>query len=150
MSSLRLLVLGLILLVPGSAAHHWNGNDNPGAANFGDSGCPYGSAECYADYLCTGGAPPQAVDLVLHCGLRAAGEAEDVALWAPYYAWWWLEVPFDVAEGAPNLVNTATAAEREEVNTLLCESVWSFFCANPIALPEHITVIDDPVGPYPL
>lgn len=154
---LRALALAGALLsaMPVAAASHWTYDSGSEWAYPGGSAC-YTNAlgatvdpACIVAYLCTGGAPPQAVDLALYCANRAAGKADDVALWLPVFAWSYVDSAAALAEDQPASVNRLTAAERGQVNTVLCTQVWSFFCANPIALPEHVPLAD-PLGPFPL
>ena len=151
---LRLLTISCALAAtaaPTASAAHWTYDSGGDWASIGGSICYThgGDAACIAAYLCTGGAPPQAVDLVLYCAGRAAGEADDVALWVPVYAWAWADDLTRLAENEPSALNQQTAVERGVVNGVLCTTVWSFFCTNPIALPEHVPAAD-PIGPYPL
>jgi hypothetical protein len=149
---MRLLLVAataLLLTAPVASAHHeWNW-ESTDATDVGDSGCSPIDPECVAAYACTGGAPPQVVDLVLHCAVRASNEAEDVALWVPYYAWMWADWGTAVGEDSLFIANGAVGPTVAEVNTVLCDTVWSFFCSNPLAIPDHMP-ISDPVTDYPL
>lgn len=154
---LRALALAGALLsaFPVAAASHWTYDSGGEGAYPGGSTCYTNALSaivnpgCLAEYLCTGGAPPQAVDLALYCASRAAGEADDVVLWLPVFAWVYVDSGADLAEEQPAALNDQTASERGQVNTVLCTQVWSFFCANPIAFPQHVPLAD-PLGGYPL
>lgn len=154
---LRALALAgaLLAVLPVAAASHWTYDSGGEWAYPGGSTCYTNvlgasvNPGCLAAFLCTGGAPPQAVDLALYCASRAAGTADDVVLWLPVFAWAYADSAVALAEEQPASINALTAAERGQVNTVLCTQVWSFFCANPIALPEHAPLAD-PLGGYPL
>ena len=150
-----LALAGALLMLPVAAASHWAYDSGSEWAYPGGSTC-YTNAlaatvnpDCLVAYLCTGGAPPQAVDRALYCANRASGAADDVVLWVPVFAWAYADSAAALAEDQPAFLNARTATERGQVNTVLCTQVWSFFCANPIVLPEHVPLAD-PLGPFPL
>lgn len=148
MRSPLMAVTALLLIAPAASAHHWAIDWVDADDDLGDSGCEYSETSCGLDYLCTGGAPSQAVDLVLYCALRAAGEAEDVAIGLAHLAYAFADFGTEFTENLPGTVHDAGQDDVDGVNVILCTQVWSFFCSNPIILPEHIP-IGDPVGPYP-
>lgn len=120
-----LLAAALLLAVPAASAHHWEIDWDSPDNDLGDSGCDYTNTDCGLAYLCTGGAPPQVVDLVLYCALRASGEAVDVVLALPRFAYAWADF--------------ATFTVEDAVGGILCSQVWSGWCTIP-----------DPVDQYPL
>jgi hypothetical protein len=147
LNRLMLAALSALLFAPLASADHWD--DDNGWTPVGDSLCDPDEAQCVLGYLCTGGSPPQIVDTALHCGMRAAGEAQPVALWVPEYAW----VVFDAQTAQVDerfaTVHDSTVAPVAEANTVLCGTIWSFFCDNPLVVPDDLPV-NDPFGAYPL
>jgi len=139
--------IALLLTAPAASAHHWTNDADWN--NVGDSACNFLDPVCVVDYACTGGAPPQAVDLALYCAFRAAGEAGDIAFWVPLFLWdWAVDFPLELAEEVPGILHNALQGDVDDVNFILCTEVWSFFCTNPIVIPEHIP-INDPAGERP-
>ncbi len=143
-----LALLLLAPLVPSASAGHWN-DDSPQSDIFADSTCFWSDAGCVADYACRGGAPPQAVDFALYCAGRASSEGQDIAMWVPFFLWdWGVDFPTSLAESVPAFVHDEAQDDVDQANIVLCAQVWSFFCTNPVIIPEHIP-IDDPFGAEP-
>jgi hypothetical protein len=144
---LLLALLTALFAAPLASAEHWD--DDNGWTPVGDSACNPDEASCLVVYLCTGSSPPQIVDTALHCSQRAAGEARPVVLWVPEYAWVAVDGQAAGVDERLAAVQASTAAPVAEANLLLCGTVWSFFCANPLFVPDDMPV-DDPFGAYPL
>lgn len=145
------LALALLMIAPAASAHHWEtDNSNPGSAGVGGSGCPNKpiASSCIVEYMCTDGAPPQAVDKVLHCATQAAGNSVPAAVWSVYFAWYAADAYSAAAEGLLGYAHDTAQPHADTANGILCDQVWSFFCGVPITVPEHAP-IGDPVGEPP-
>ncbi len=126
-----------IAMMSSGTASACNWTYDVGPAYVGDSDCAYFEPSCIADYLCLGGSPPpQAVNQVLHCAGRAAGESEDLAEWAPLFVYLWPEWGAATAAFFYPTAHGAVQPSLDDANEVLCDDVWDLFCSNPIVLPS--------------